>query len=96
MLKDTKSPDDIIWYNRGVARSFQLKRTVIVTIIILMTIFVIFILFNIETSQKIYISYRKSPPGVDCSNIIRTYSNEELKSMAGMEYYYMEFIKQSG
>ena len=94
-FKDTKSPDDIIWLNRGVARNFQIKRAVIVALIILVTTIVAFYLFSVETNAKIYIKYRASPPGVDCDALYRTYDVEELKFMAGLEYIYMESVSSS-
>ena len=49
-MRETKSPGDIIWYNRGVDRKFQLKRAAIVLAIIFVTTIVAFFLFNFEIS----------------------------------------------
>ena len=94
-FKDTKSPDDILWLNRGVARNFQVKRAIIVALIILVTTIVAFYLFSVETNAKIYIKYRASPPGVDCDALYRTYDSHEMQFMAGLEYIYLEEVPAS-
>ena len=94
-FKDTKSPDDIIWVNRGVDRNSQIKRAIIVAAVIVITTIVAFYLFSVEMNAKIYIKYRAAPPGVNCNNLYETYDNKELSYMAGLEYTYMENVGSS-
>lgn len=59
-------------------------------VIILITTFVLFFLFNFELSVKIYIEYRKSPPGISCKLLYETYDEKEMETAAGLEYLYNE------
>ena len=63
--------------------------------IIFVTTVVLFFTFNIFTSIKIYIAYRKAPPGVDCDVLDDTYSDTELMQLAGLEYMYLQNISGS-
>ena len=73
-------------------RNLQIKRAVIVAVVILITTIVAFYLFSVETNAKIYIKYRAAPPGVNCDSLYKTYDFKELSYMAGLEYVYMENV----
>ena len=54
---------------------------------------IIYFLFTLMISAKIYINYRAVPPGVNCASLVDNYSNEQLTDLAGLEYLYLDSLE---
>lgn len=93
VFKSTKPPDDTIWLNRGVSKSYQCKMGILSAFIIVVTTMITFFLFSVETQYKMYINYRANPPGVVCDALFDTYGVDRVQYMASMEYLYLNYTQ---
>ena len=88
-FNQAKSPSNTLWLNQGVSKRKQTVHVLIVVIIILICAFIVFLLFSAEVSAKIYINYRAEPPNVECSALQSAYTEDQMLSMAALEYFYL-------
>ena len=88
VLRSAHNPSDVLWLDFGVSKKEQILRGFIAIIVILVILTIIYFSFTLLISAKMYINYRASPPGVICSELVDTYSQEQLIDLAGLEYLY--------
>ena len=93
IMKEAKNPSDILWLNRGVSRSSQVWRGIIVMLVISIVSTIIYFLFQFEIGLQIYILYRRKPPGVICSVLYETYGELRMSFFASLEYLYLKQIQ---
>ena len=67
---EAKNPSNVLWMNMGVPRKTQVIRGLIVAFIVLIMVVIVYFIFTVEVSAQIYISYRGSPPGINCEKMI--------------------------
>ena len=89
-IKPAANPSDILWLGYGVTKKEQCIRGLIATIIVMIICAIIYFLFSLMISAKIYINYRAVPPGVNCENLVDNYSREQLTDLASLEYDLMK------
>ena len=88
-IKQAKNPSNILWMNMGVPRKTQIIRGLIVAFIILIIVVIVYCMFTVEVSAEIYISYKGSPPGINCESMIEAETVERAEVLAGLEYAYL-------
>ena len=91
-IKPAKNPSDILWLNRGVPRKQQYIRGIFVIFFILLIVGVVYFVFTLELTSRIYINYRANPPDVVCSELIKSVGYDRVRVLAVLEY---EFLKRS-
>ena len=89
-MKNAKSPSDIMWMNRGVSKRSQIWRGIFVVFFVLTVTVALYLIFTIEVQYKIYINYRAHPPGVICADLYDTYTEKQVRFLAGIEYMYLD------
>ena len=92
-IKPAANPSDILWLGYGVTKKEQCIRGLIATIIVMIICAIIYFLFSLMISAKIYINYRAVPPGVNCENLVDNYTREQLTDLAGLEYLYLDSLE---
>lgn len=72
-IKQAVEPTDIIWENRHFRKTERRIRWVIAIIIMCVLAFLGFMLIIWLLKHKLLIQYMKSPPGIECDNVIRNF-----------------------
>jgi len=55
------------------------------------SVFLVYLMFTLEVSSRIYINYRANPPNVVCSELLGSYSEQEILYLAGLEYLFIKY-----